>query len=413
MPPMPFNLVVTRPPIRALMTEHATAAALNSATDPSLLLALGVALAATLLMALTPRALRRAAVPCLSVLSALACFRRAFVGFVVVAVLAYLLLRYLNTYTDLGRRWHCACALLFLLALVFGAGRLLHWDRATMSVHSVPFAMYSLDMWMLLRLVTLFWEVGSGTIAAPSPLRYIIWICLPFTLAGPLMRFSEMPGEICPNRALWKTAYWWMEIAAGSGTLVLGFALELSQQALTTHWPASVPHGHFVRNAIGTFITGPLSFYLTLAGYYRCMQALALPAGFKLKPSFNFPIGRENISAFWMNWNMTATFVFRDYLFYNRWGRANYNIYFNTILLFTLVGFWHAANTYWILWGFLHGLLFSTFLLWRKYGKKTPGLPLRGTPASRTAARALTYFAVCMAWYLPSKIIQKLHGIAF
>ena len=113
------------------------------------------------------------------------------------------------------------------------------------------------------------------------------------------------------------------------------------------------------------------------------------------------------MSAFWMNWNMTATFVFRDYLFYNRWGRGTYNIYVNTILLFTLVGLWHEANAYWILWGFLHGLLFCCFLLWRKYNQRLGHDPLRGTPLSRTAGRALTYFCVCILWYLPSKILQK------
>ena len=108
---------------------------------------------------------------------------------------------------------------------------------------------------------------------------------------------------------------------------------------------------------------------------------------------------------------MTATRVFRDYLFFNRWGQRTYNVYFNTILLFTLVGLWHAANGYWILWGFLHGLLFVSYLLWRKFGDRFGNVPLRGTTVSKTAARLLTYFSVCMCWYLPSKILQKLGAI--
>ena len=121
--------------------------------------------------------------------------------------------------------------------------------------------------------------------------------------------------------------------------------------------------------------TGPVGFYLSTASYFHLMEVLGRPAGFKLPPSFNYPLGRENISAFWMNWNMTATFLFRDYLFYNRWGRRTYNIYFNTVLLFTLVGLWHAANAYWILWGFLHGLSFCVFLLWRKYNGRLGRYP--------------------------------------
>src|SRR5262249_10317420 len=131
------------------------------------------------------------------------------------------------------------------------------------------------------------------------------------------------------------------------------------------------------------------------------------PAGFTLQPSFNSPVGRENISAFWMNWNMTATFAFRDLLFYNRWGRQTYNIYLNTIVLFTLVGLWHAANAYWILWGLLHGCFFCTFLLWRKLRSRFTDIPFAGSSISNVGARLFTYACVCMAWYLPSKILQK------
>jgi D-alanyl-lipoteichoic acid acyltransferase DltB (MBOAT superfamily) len=73
-----------------------------------------------------------------------------------------------------------------------------------------------------------------------------------------------------------------------------------------------------------------------------------------------------------------------------------------------MVGLWHAANAYWILWGFLHGLVFCSFLLWRNFKARLGHLPLRGTRISQIAARSFTYFWVCACWYLPSKIIQKL-----
>jgi len=383
--------------------------ALTSAIDPHVLLGLSIAAAVTLLVSALPRSQGNFWLSWLSLLGAVVYHWRAFPGFAIVTGMAYLAVRWLNTRTNRAQRWNWACALMFLLLVVFVAGRVEHWDHVTISTSSAPVLIYSLDMWLLLRLVTLFWEVGSGAIAAPSPARFVLWVCLPFTLAGPLLRFSEMPSAVHPNREVWKSASWWRGAFAASATLLAGIALGFGQEAMSTHWP----HARIMKNAIITFFTGPFGFYLSTAGYFGLMEVLAQPSGFKLPLSFNFPFGRENISAFWMNWNMTATFVFRDYLFYNRWGQPTYNVYFNTLLLFTLVGLWHASNSYWILWGFLHGLLFCTFLLWRKYGQRLSNLPLRGTPASRMAARLLTYFSVCMCWYLPSKIIQKLPGIAF
>jgi D-alanyl-lipoteichoic acid acyltransferase DltB (MBOAT superfamily) len=261
-------------------------------------------------------------------------------------------------------------------------------------------------MWLALRLVSLAWEIGSATIEAPPISRYIIWICLPFTLGGPLLRYSEFPATTHADRRLWTSLEWWLEAFTASAKLGGGIALGIGSQLLAAH-----SSHHFLNAGLTTFVSGPMGFYLSTAGYFHLMEVLGRPAGFKLPPSFNFPIGRENISLFWMNWNMTATLLFRDYLFYNRWGRRTYNIYFNTVLLFTLVGLWHAANAYWILWGFLHGLLFCVFLLWRKYNCRLGAIPLRGTALARAAARVLTYVLVCMCWYLSSKIIQKLPAL--
>jgi D-alanyl-lipoteichoic acid acyltransferase DltB (MBOAT superfamily) len=329
-----------------------------------------------------------------------------FLGFALVNAVAYAIVRGLSRQSSGARRWNWACIALVLLIATFVFGRVYHWDYFAPLSGSVPIAIYALDMWLVLRLVTLFWEVGSGSIQAPSLIDFTIWTCLPLTLMGPLIRFSQFPGELYVVRTTWKSSGWWRQLAAGAAKLVTGQALYFSRHIMATQWPEA----HLWNNAAITFVINPLGFYLSTAGYFDLMQTLGQLCGFKLPASFNFPIGRENISAFWMNWNMTATFVFRDYIFYNRWGLRGYYVYFNTLLLFTLVGLWHAANAYWILWGFLHGLLFCTFLMWRKYNVHLKALPFRGTFVSSAAARILTYVCVCACWYLPSKILQKLSG---
>lgn len=331
----------------------------------------------------------------------------AFGGFLLVNIVVYALLYALSRLADVAKRWRWACAALLLLAAVFTAGRVWHWDRPLLAPGEMRFIAYSLDMWLALRLITLVWEVGSGSVPLPRVSDFLVWTCLPFTLRGPVLRYSQMPVSIGISPALWRTAAWWQELSVGAIKLAAGLCLPLAHDRIF----ANLPRSHLFDAGTNIFIAGPLSFYLTSAGYFQLRQALGGPAGFKLPMSFNFAIGRENISAFWMNWNMTATFVFRDYLFYNRWGLASYNVYFNTLLLFTLVGLWHAANAYWILWGFLHGLLFCTFLVWRKYGVRVRHVPMRGTLLSRSGARALTYFAVCVCWYLPSKILQHLGAL--
>ena len=338
-----------------------------------------------------------------SLMAAALWYWEAFIGFVVVTSIAYAAVKWCSRQTGSSRRWSSACLWILIVIGVFTAGRIMHWDRPFIVGPSASIIIYSLEMWAVLRLVTLFWEVGSGSLPMPSLTRYILWTCLPFTLGGPLVRLSQLPQFVQCDRKAWRSSNWWSELFGAAVKLIVGLSLGAGQLMISRRWPQA----HLWNNLILTFGSGPLGFYLSTAGYFQIMEVLARPAGFQLPPSFNFPIGRKNIAEFWMNWNMTATFIFRDYLFYNRWGRQTYNVYFNTIVLFTLVGLWHAANAYWILWGFLHGLLFCSFLIWRKYKNVLEEIPLRGTRISNLTARVLTYASVCLCWYLPSKLLQK------
>lgn len=375
---------------------------LSGAIDYHQVVGLAVAVAFSLAIVVVPWIARTRCLLLASLLAAFIYYWREFIGFVLVSTVAYLVVHWLSR-QNASRRWPWACLSILALAVIFVCGRIGHWDRLWLVPFTGGIALFSLGMWPMLKLVTLFWEVGSGAVAAPSPSQYLVWACLPFTLGGPVLRWSQMSNAWLGEAGVFKSGAWWLESAAATAKMVMGVSLGVGQTLLANHW-----HSHIGNNAVTTFLTGPFSFYLTAAGYFHWMQLLGRPCGIKIPESFNFPMGRENISAFWMNWNMTATYVFRDYIFYNRWGMRTFNVYFNTILLFTLVGLWHAGNAYWVLWGFLHGLLFTCYLLWRKFGNRLGPIPLRGTPLSRMAARLLTYFAVCMCWYLPSKILQKL-----
>lgn len=377
---------------------------LSSVVDPQLLIGIAIAAMFSIVVSMFSLFQRPVFLGAICVMGSAAFYRWAFAGFLVVIVVAYGTLCLLNRQAPGEKRWRWACMAMLVLLTVFTLGRALHWDRSMALQGPVPLVVYSLDMWLALRLVTLFWEVGSGAAPMPQFSRYILWSCLPLTVVGPVLRFSKFPTTICTDRSLWKSSTWWMEAAAGAAKLITGPMLIVLQRFMETRWPQA----HWFTAGAATLVTGPLGFYFTVAGYLQLVEAFSRPCGFALPVSFNSPIGRENISAFWANWNMTATAVFRDYLFYNRWGLSTYNVYFNTIILFLLVGLWHSVNAYWLLWGFLHGLFFCTFLLWRKFNNRLGFLPLRGTIVSRTAARTLTYVAVCACWYLPSKILQRL-----
>jgi hypothetical protein len=368
-------------------------------TSGPLLAALLLAAAFTLLVTARPSLGSPPAMAALGLVAAAVFFGAAFPGFVLVNAAAYVLIRSIRNAPSPSRRWWRALAGMALIAIVFTAARLSAPQRWSVALAGTTWHLYALDMWLVLRLITLAWEVGARKVDPPSPLGYVAWVCLPLTLAGPLVRYSEFPDAAAPDRARLLSRAWWLALGAGGVKMTAGAALA----ALPPLAGADVPHARLVNGLATALVVGPWSFYLTFAGFFQMIEALGRLAGVTVPESFNRAFGRENIAAFWANWNMTATRVFRDYLFYARWGSSRHRPFVNTLVLFTLVGLWHDVHPYWILWGFLHGLLFCAYMVWRRIGPAP-----RGTRAGRIAAGAFTYVCVCACWYLPSKILQGL-----
>jgi D-alanyl-lipoteichoic acid acyltransferase DltB (MBOAT superfamily) len=266
---------------------------------------------------------------------------------------------------------------------------------------------YSMNMWLFLRLTTLLWEFGSGRIDPPGIFAYATWVALPFTLIGPVLRYSQFSAPAVTDRATADRAPgapaspMWPRLVIATLQFLLGIFLT-SVLSLAN---SNVGLPRWERIAI-SFSVAPWSFYLLWAGYFKYMEVLARAWGIELPPSFNLPFGRRNLSEFWANWNMTATSVIRDYFFYNRWGLAKVNLYLNALIVFLMVGVWHGLNGYWVLWGLLHGVGFCAFL-WYKANKTrfTLWQPHPSWPRA-VAGRVATYLYVCSCWFLPPTILK-------
>jgi D-alanyl-lipoteichoic acid acyltransferase DltB (MBOAT superfamily) len=156
--------------------------------------------------------------------------------------------------------------------------------------------------------------------------------------------------------------------------------------------------------ALNTFIGNPWSFYLEWTGFHTLMRALAATSGLALPRSFDRPFFRPNLSEYWAHWNITATSVFRDYLFYNRWGRRAANVYVNVMILFMCVALWHGATIYWVIFGLIQGTGFASFMWYRR----RPISARWRARAPRWTGVAATYVFVCLSWAIPALIVRHL-----
>jgi D-alanyl-lipoteichoic acid acyltransferase DltB (MBOAT superfamily) len=299
-------------------------------------------------------------------------------------------------------RWSLSLAGIAVLSVLFLGVRHVGLDDWSFVVAGIAWRPLAIDMWMILRLVTFLWEFGA-TQDPPRLRSYALWSLFPFTIAGPLLRYVDFhaqlgaPATACAHR----TRAWWVKVAGAlaRGAIGLGLAV-LVHRVYGSRKLVLVP---WVRMAFG-FNAPAHAFYFTMSGYFALMEALGATWGVSLPRSFDKPFSRPNVSRFWATWNMTATSVFRDYLFYARWGMRRPNVYVNVIIVFVVVGVWHGLNLYWVLWGLLHGAAFCVYLVWRRVRGGERGT---GRPIARAAATMLTYVFVCAAWAIPSRLLAR------
>jgi D-alanyl-lipoteichoic acid acyltransferase DltB (MBOAT superfamily) len=102
-----------------------------------------------------------------------------------------------------------------------------------------------------------------------------------------------------------------------------------------------------------------IQIYCDLSGYTDIAIGAADVLGFKTIKNFNRPLFSKSIVDLWRRWHMSMMSWFRDYLYIplggNRVSKTRH--YFNTIVTFTVSGFWHSANWTFIIWGFINGIL--------------------------------------------------------
>jgi len=125
--------------------------------------------------------------------------------------------------------------------------------------------------------------------------------------------------------------------------------------------------------------------YTDFSGYSDMAIGIAKLLGFDVAKNFNFPYFSRNMSEFWRRWHMSLTSWLTDYIYIplggNRCSKARQ--FLNTMIVFTLCGFWHGANWTFVLWGAYHGFLFLPIVLRKKKklskvvaeGKILPNLP--------------------------------------
>lgn len=108
-----------------------------------------------------------------------------------------------------------------------------------------------------------------------------------------------------------------------------------------------------------------VQIYCDFSGYSDIAIGVARLFGFKLMRNFAYPYFARDIAEHWRKWHISLSTWFKDYLYIPLGGSrgGKWMIIRNTIIIFTVSGFWHGANWTYVMWGFVNGLYFLPLIL--------------------------------------------------
>ncbi len=108
-----------------------------------------------------------------------------------------------------------------------------------------------------------------------------------------------------------------------------------------------------------------IQIYCDFSGYSDIAIGSARLLGFDLMRNFNYPYFARDMAEHWRRWHISLSTWFKDYLYIPLGGSrgGKWMIIRNTIIIFTISGFWHGADWTYVIWGFVNGLYFLPLIL--------------------------------------------------
>jgi len=218
----------------------------------------------------------------------------------------------------------------------------------------------------------------------------------PQLVAGPIERSTHLLPQLRKKHFFDPKLF-----SSGLRLILFGFFKKLviaDRLAVYVNYVYSNPGSFSSTVLIFATIFFAFQIYCDFSGYTDIAIGSARLMGISLMQNFRAPYFSKSIPEFWHRWHISLSSWFRDYLYFSLGGNRVrlFCWIFNILLVFTLSGLWHGAGLTFIVWGFLHGLL---YLLYKTYETKLSRLFLIVPINIRgLCAGVLNFVLVCFLW---------------
>jgi len=229
--------------------------------------------------------------------------------------------------------------------------------------------------------------------AETSFLDFLMFLSLYHLVAGPIVRYSEIPDQIKQR------SFNIHHISSGINRFCIGLFKKVCIANIAGDFVAQYMGGdpRLLTTELSWFglIMFTIQIYFDFSGYSDMAIGLGRIFGFNYAENFNYPYISRSATEFWRRWHISLSSFLRDYLFtplvlkFRNWGKSSAII--ATLITFTICGLWHGPSWNYILWGFYFGALISLELLFlKKFFARIP----------RVFSHVYLLFSAIMGWSL-------------
>jgi len=215
----------------------------------------------------------------------------------------------------------------------------------------------------------------KGKVPDYNFLDYALFVSFfPQLVAGPIVLHSEIAPQFADVK---KHRVNWENVLRGLYALGFGLAKKVllaDTLGLAVNWAyANIPALN-TTGALMAMLCYMLQIYFDFSGYCDIATGAALMFNIELPVNFNSPFRAPTIAGFWERWHITLTRFFTTYVYIPLGGsrRGVARACLNTMIVFTISGFWHGAGWTYVLFGMAYGLMLVGCRLWKKQIAATP-----------------------------------------
>ena len=195
--------------------------------------------------------------------------------------------------------------------------------------------------------------------------RLLLYVCcFPQLIAGPIVQYNDVAGQLS-KRAITPDGF-----SEGMQRFIIGLGKKVIFANICGSALTQLPlaGGEAAMSALGAWYAAflyTLQIYFDFSGYSCMAIGLGKIFGFEYKENFDHPYASLSVREFWRRWHISLGSFFREYVYIplggNRKGLKRTVL--NTLIVWSLTGFWHGANWTFLVWGAYYGIILTIDLL--------------------------------------------------